>query len=300
MSQITILSRSTLQVLETKFPPLILSIGEADFGGHLLAVLHTLSGAEHAAAFHLNLKKNVLTKIMAASLDGSDTAYRQASLYLESGLWKNDPMLNEAKDRLSTANSAVVRTDIGSLSDDQLRETVYRRANIQERLLFCARSGDDILELSILRSSEVGPFQDKHAEQVRSISGTIFALLAKHVDITWNQPNVSVALTRLEEIEMCISEQYPQMPRREAEVCARIIYGVSSLGIALDIGVSVETGMTYRKRAYHRLGIATQRELLLWYLDLWSHWQGRLEASRQHQSPPPSSPNFHYPENFKF
>lgn len=299
MSLITILSRSTLQILEAKFPALILSIGEADFGKNLLAVLHTLSGAEHAAAFHLNLDKNDLTTIMAASLDGSNSAHRQASLYLESGLWRNDPMLNEAKDRLNVASSAFVRTDISSFSDEELRKTVYQSANIQERLLFCARSGEDILELSILRSSEAGPFQDKHAEQVRSISGTIFALLAKHVDITWNQPNVSVALTRLEEIEMCISEQYPQMPRREAEVCSRIIYGVSSLGIALDLGISIETGMTYRKRAYHRLGIATQRELLLWYLDLWSYWQGRLEAGRQHPGLS-SSPNFQYPEDFKF
>src|SRR5690606_16731246 len=65
-----------------------------------------------------------------------------------------------------------------------------------------------------------------------------------------------------------------RFPKREVEVCARILHGMSSIGIALDLGVSEETVRTYRKRSYQRLQIASERELLVWYLDLWSTWRG--------------------------
>jgi DNA-binding CsgD family transcriptional regulator len=53
------------------------------------------------------------------------------------------------------------------------------------------------------------------------------------------------------------------------EVCARIIYGLYAKGIALDLDIGEETVATHRKRAYQKLLIATQRELLLWYIEQW-------------------------------
>ena len=63
-------------------------------------------------------------------------------------------------------------------------------------------------------------------------------------------------------------------------MCARILYGLSSVGIALDLTVSEETVKTYRKRAYQRLAIGSERELLTWYLAHWSRWSAeRFEAA---------------------
>ena len=52
------------------------------------------------------------------------------------------------------------------------------------------------------------------------------------------------------------------LPRRELQVCTLIASGTSSEGIALELGVSLNTVLTYRKRAYVRLGISSQNELL--------------------------------------
>ena len=54
----------------------------------------------------------------------------------------------------------------------------------------------------------------------------------------------------------------PNMPKRETEVCAAITLGMTSEAIALNLGISVNTVLTYRKRAYARLGISCQNELL--------------------------------------
>lgn len=269
----TALSEPALHKLAANFPDLIMSIGQKRFGVQLLTLLNDTCGAEHATVFHLTADN--LIEVTAASMDGSDTAHRQVGVYLKEGLWRRDPTLNEAKLRLSSENEAFVRTDVEHLSDDVLREIVYGEQDISDRLLICSRWGNDIVGLSVLRSSHAGLFTRADIDAVQSIAGTIFALLAKHISITWDGPNVSVALTSLQEIEACVSACAASLPRREAEVCSRIIYGMSSVGISLELEISEETVMTYRKRTYHRLGIATQRELLLWYLDLWSHWQDR-------------------------
>lgn len=269
----TALSKPALHKLAANFPALIMAIGEKRFGRELLTLLNDTCGAEHATVFHLTADN--LVEVTAASMDGSDTAHRQVGLYLKEGVWRRDPTLNEAKLRLTSQSEAFVRTDVAHLTDEVLREIVYGQGDISDRLLICSRWGDDIVGLSVLRSSHGGPFSKADLEAVQSIAATIFALLAKHISITWQGPQVSVALTSLQEIEACVHACAGSLPRREAEVCSRIIYGMSSVGVALELGISEETVMTYRKRTYHRLGIATQRELLLWYLDLWSHWQDR-------------------------
>src|SRR5882757_2373408 len=54
----------------------------------------------------------------------------------------------------------------------------------------------------------------------------------------------------------------PGLPARELEVMALIAHGLSSHGIALELQISVNTVLTYRKRAYSRLDISTQNELM--------------------------------------
>jgi DNA-binding CsgD family transcriptional regulator len=112
------------------------------------------------------------------------------------------------------------------------------------------------------------------------MSETLVSVVSKHVSLVENANNFSLALTSLKEIEATLEASNVKLPRREAEVCARILYGISSAGIALDLEIGEETVATYRKRTYQRLGIATQRELLLWYIREWgaTHGQGLLDT----------------------
>jgi DNA-binding CsgD family transcriptional regulator len=111
-------------------------------------------------------------------------------------------------------------------------------------------------------------------DHLREIADLLVSLVAQHIELQVRKPNLTPALTSLDEIQECISSA-TDLSRREGEVCARILYGYSSCGIALDLGIGKETVMTYRKRSYLRPGIGSQRELLMWYLALWSALNGR-------------------------
>jgi len=265
------------------FAPLIASIGDRAFDARLVEFLNKTCGAEHTFVFFQSA--DAMVGVATASIDGCSKNYRLMSFYVKQGLWKRDPSYAEAQAKLCGRDRVTVRTDISHLDDDTLRNRIYARRNIRDRVLICARNGAGVLGLTLC-SSDSSLSAPNNIEILEHISPTLVALLAKHMDAS-RKADVSVALTTLDEIETCISCQLPTMPRREAEVCSRVIYGVSSLGIALELGISQETVMTYRKRAYGRLGIATQRELFLWYLRVWSAWSGRpsLSARQMHADP---------------
>jgi DNA-binding CsgD family transcriptional regulator len=53
---------------------------------------------------------------------------------------------------------------------------------------------------------------------------------------------------------------------READVCAGILLGYSTVGLSLTLGISTNTVATHRKHAYAKLGISSQNELFARYL----------------------------------
>lgn len=257
----------------------IRAVGNTGFDSCLVRFLNQLCGAEHMSLFMIG--PNGPTGWGTASIDGADQNYQQMSIYVNEGLWQHDPTFGRVEAELSCKSLATVRTDIAKLTDDKLRNYIYGRRGIRDRVVMCGRWADRMLALTMC-SSNIDFSASEGVHSVEMMGDMLFAILAKHIDVSGSVSDASVALTTLSEIELCIAEQMPSMPRREAEVCSRAIYGVSSLGISLELNISQETVMTYRKRAYSRLGIATQRELILWYLKLWSTWGGRGSAAMVH------------------
>ena len=185
--------------------------------------------------------------------------------------------MTEAQRCVQGAAPALIHVDFSGMDYTDLRPRVY--PDVRDRVLLCGRSTSGAFGLSVLRSDPHSPFGDDGLRRLGDSADLLMAVLGKHADLCETRPNVAQALTALSEIETCIVTM-SQLPRREAEVCARILYGLSSVGIALDLSVSEETVKTYRKRAYQRLAIGSERELLTWYLARWSRWNTqRFEAT---------------------
>lgn len=123
--------------------------------------------------------------------------------------------------------------------------------------------GDIALGLEATRS-----FDRDGVAAVASRAKLLLTLSWKHADTLIRQERMAHAITDLDEIDHHIAAAPEQLSPREAQVCARILYGQTTTGIALELGIGNESVMTYRKRAYRRLQIASHRELLCWYLTL--------------------------------
>ena len=241
-------------------------IGDDCFANELLLFLNDLCGAEHCAIFRLESSQPV--EMAAASLDNSDTAHNCASAYIKSRLWQRDPTMIAARFTFNHVHPSLIRMDVQKLEDRELREVIYLKMG--QRLLLCGRSAVGHIALSVLKSAESTVFCEDAIANLEALASPLLSILGKHSSAVWQRRLLLESLSSLKEIEDCVASAPVGFPRREAQVCSRILYGVSSLGIALELGVSEETVMTYRKRVYHRLSIGTQRELLMWYVSLWS------------------------------
>ena len=60
---------------------------------------------------------------------------------------------------------------------------------------------------------------------------------------------------------------HPTLSEREVEICASLLVGRSYKEIARQRGVLASSVITYRKRAYAKLGIMSRHELELIYDD---------------------------------
>jgi DNA-binding CsgD family transcriptional regulator len=122
-----------------------------------------------------------------------------------------------------------------------------------------------------------GPVQWNEASdlsrRLAATGGALAAILRKHIDAAYAPTEPTEPLASLSTIEQRIAKS-TDMPNREVEVCSRILYGLSSAGIAIDLDICETTVKTYRKRAYHRLSIGCERELLTWYLRKWTQRPG--------------------------
>lgn len=242
-------------------------IGNERFGPALATYLHSLCGADHFAAFRLG--RDELREVAACCVQPEHTARERVESYVRGGLWKDDPAMTEAQRRVEGPDPTLIHVDFADQGYDDLRPRVY--PHMRDRILLCGRSASGAFGLSVLRADPHSPFAHEAIERLGQAAELLVAMLAKHADVSQSRPNVAQALTKLPEIEHCIVAT-SDLPRREAEVCARILYGLSSVGIALDLSVSEETVKTYRKRAYQRLAIGSERELLTWYLARWDRW----------------------------
>ena len=249
---------------------LIEAIGDGEFEAELVGFLNKNFGADHCALFGLDGEKP--QEFAAVSLDGTDTEHQFATLYLKTGLWRRDPIMDAARQIVDSEYPNLICLDTSALEDRELREMIY--PGVDARLLLCGRSVVGHIGLSILRSHVRGEATLSDTPELREIGPQLLSILGKHASMRGKRRQMLLALTSLDEVMDCVGSAPEGLPRREVQVCSRRLYGISSLGIALDLGIGEQTVLTYRKRIYRRLSIGSQRELMIWYMGRWNPKKG--------------------------
>ncbi len=251
--------------------------GTDRFGATLLRLLHETCGADYCAVFRLG--PDAPSELVTGSHDGSaTTAHSRVSTYLQRQTWARDPAMVYAQTRLPAHQTLLMRVDLSDLRDEDLREAVWPR--IRDRVVIAGRSGQAAYSVSILREGRAR-FTPGGIERIAESAQVLISVLAKHAHLSGaaaQNEAPAEAFRSLADTGACLATLTP-LARREAEVCARILHGLSTREVALDLGVGTETVKTFRKLAYRRLGIGSERELLGLYLGLHTRWRATSGAA---------------------
>lgn len=114
------------------------------------------------------------------------------------------------------------------------------------------------------RLTDSGRYSATERAELDHIIPVATALIARHHDLLQASGEIGQPGSARSVVHNIISMQagpFAQLTRREREVCERILLGYTSVGIGLDLEIAPSSVITYRRRAYSKLGIATQNEL---------------------------------------
>lgn len=137
------------------------------------------------------------------------------------------------------------------------RATCYQKPNVSDRLsLLVQPAGDIWLSVNFYRDSSQGQFQPGEVAAIETLS-PLFAYAAKHHYSVNGQPTQGVAPMMLARLR----QHCPALSKRELDVLRCVLEGLTAVEIAETMGVQPSSVITYQKRAYKRLGIASQRQL---------------------------------------
>lgn len=151
----------------------------------------------------------------------------------------------------------VHRQSLADIEDAEYRAQCYECIGIGDRVSILVRVGrSQSLAVNLYRDQSAGNFSDADVDYLVNLAPLIASCAARHyaLDID-GESNFRGAVTD-ELADLC-----PQLTLREREVVQRILDGATAERIADDLHIRPTTVITYRARAYEKLGVSTRREL---------------------------------------
>ncbi|WP_011580143.1 MULTISPECIES: helix-turn-helix transcriptional regulator [Chelativorans] len=243
---------------------LLETVGTTHFHEAFLKAAQAALGASHVAAFAVDPAGAPEIIMVAEEEEPTLGAYAASRRYVER-YWRHD-----ALSELSLADAELSRGVLVHTGTSMFARLAHRRAcycetgwsrsggRLVDRLSLLKRTGHGLVRIDFYRTRDRGGFTPADIGTLREQGWFFASLVARHrlaaVPARWTEARPA--------IQNLIERIAPDMPRREVQVCAGIIFGLSSEAIALEIGIGRNTVMTYRKRAYARLNISSQHELL--------------------------------------
>ena len=148
------------------------------------------------------------------------------------------------------------------------RARVYEAHGVSERVSIVEPQGEgSLFAINFYRHQHQQPFADAQIDALGQLAPALLALAHKHLDIRVPGLKEETKAEQLKRLTDRLQQFNTTLTRREAEVCAGILQGMSFDGIACQMALSVSTVKTYRNRAFDRLGIHFRNELFALMLE---------------------------------
>jgi len=248
-------AKTALGPLRRHVPGLIELCGTPRFEPALFRAAHEATSCEHLTAFAFSGSSQPRI-VLAANTTELPVARKVAQKYIRQ-YWMLDPARTVAPSKSRTGADYAVRVYADEIDDSGYRQECYTTVGLHDRVSLITTRNDETLRVNFYKPAKSGRFAPEEIDHLLEASDLILSLLAKHdaaaLPLGADLPGAFQRRLRL---------VARPLPRREMEVCTLIATGMSSEGIGLQLGVSLNTVLTHRKRAYARLGISSQNELL--------------------------------------
>lgn len=157
----------------------------------------------------------------------------------------------------------------------QHREKIYTRNRVCERLSVARNEQDgSVISVNLYGHEDHSSYTDRHLGRFEALAPVLFAGMERHLALRAEpshagQLHPSPADGGVSTARLFLENMNAGLPGRELDVCERLLQGMTYDGIAADMQLSRPTVVTYRNRAFNRLGINFKNQLFA----LQAHWR---------------------------
>ena len=247
----------TTPITQQIFAGLITALGESNFADKLLGALQSTCSPDHLSLVHL-VSEHQISYIFSANREKKVISPALQQLYL-STYYQFDPnlrLLNELKQEYEIT---VQRLRPQEIKDGGYRQLWYKEMGIVDRISLVCKADKGLYCLNLFRCET--PFEVDVFTTIAQQQDLLAALALKHSRMAGCLSSFMTRESQIDSLITRLSKVNNALSKREKEVGARVLIGMNSEGIALDLGIKVHSVQTYRKRAYARLNISSQNEL---------------------------------------
>jgi DNA-binding CsgD family transcriptional regulator len=146
------------------------------------------------------------------------------------------------------------------IADSAYRWICYDRCHYSERMSICLLRETRWYVMNIYRRHARPDALVSAAASLCDFAELALPLLEQHKRLMPQRPAAGFA--DMESIKRRLEDRYPSLADRELEVCALTMSGFTAKSIARTLNISPATVMTYRRRAYAKLGISAAGALV--------------------------------------
>jgi DNA-binding CsgD family transcriptional regulator len=227
-------------------------IGRDCFAERVLCAVQPVFRASHCVALAIDAAD--AAPLGFSSVDGEGARFAGAH-FIASGYFREDNNLRLlgrlAREPVPGPSILSCQSPVDVRNLDH-RETCYERLGIVERLsiVVCPHGPAKPLFLNLYRTGRDGAVSGRELDSLHTLAPLLAGALARHAEL------VAAPVRR------STSDPFAALSARERTVIDGICAGLSTKEIAQQLDIKVTTVITYRQRAYQRLGIQRQLDLI--------------------------------------
>lgn len=234
---------------------LVRSVGRSEFVHELLEASRAFAPVDFVSIFMFPTKDKPIF-VGTEGRPGQRFADSAADHYVKRH-YRDDPNIDVMFDgdgRDKTVTTYLQRDDVPTAS---YRTWCYDRALIADRLSLLSHTDRGLpFSVSFYGGRAGGNLPETDRTSLLSFFPYVRAAALRHLEL-WRDDAVDLDTSRARLIE-----RFPMLSRREADVAAGVVAGLTAEEIGNWLGIAATSVITHRKHAYERIGVANQRELL--------------------------------------
>jgi DNA-binding CsgD family transcriptional regulator len=238
----------------------VLAIGGRQFAPALMDGLRRTAGVDHCMVFRFGREGDA-----RCLLDEGDIAIGgELGAAYAGHFHARDPNRDHLFEAQQDGQLILLPQFARRLYDQRYRKLFFEQSGIVDKFAAGLWFEGNCFYVNFYRVAAAGMFDAPARTRLRLAAPSVVAAVARHFGLAETLAARAAEAPAPAPDLLPLLQTHPRfagLTPREIEVCHGILTGLSSEAISARLGISIHSTLTYRRRAYERLGITSQTEL---------------------------------------